>query len=144
MDDFFATIKSVNIPQKDPAKYRGKQITLPRTAKELRYFVRKDTRQLKYATYSDAPIRNGYTPSKIKWCVQYGEATLTPYTIRKFARQADYNVSEFKTQLEKHLMRKVTLHEAHEFVVQAGKHKNSTTIAGKRIEIDPRAKVYVR
>ena len=144
MDDFFASVSNTKSTKPDPARFRGKQITLPRTAKELRYYVRKDTRQLKCATYTDMPVRNGYSKSRIKWCVQYGDATLTPYLIRKFARHSDYNVSKFKKQLEEYLMRKVSTSEAYEFVCNAGKHRNSETIAGKRIEIDKRAKVYTR
>lgn len=141
-DPFASLFSTLNLPQR--ATHRGKGITLPRTAMEQRIYISKSTRQLRYATYTDKPIRDGYTKSKVRSYNAVGAASLSANDIRYLAQRSNYNMRVFRRLLKAKLGREVCVSEAVEFIDAAAKYRTAQTFATTRKSVPKGVVVYAK
>lgn len=143
LQDLFAKLDEI-FAIKPRTTRRGKSITLPRTAMEQRIYISKSTRQLRYASYTDKPIRGGYKQSKMQYYNAVGTASLSANDIRYLARQSNYNVQAFRQLLKAKLGREVCMSEIVEFINAATKNRTVQTFAARRKSVPEGVKVYAK
>ena len=142
--DFFAKLKATKTTKAN-ATHRGKDITLHKCEKpEMRIFIRDNTRQFRGASFSDAPVRNGYAKTRKKYYYEVGASKLHAYEVRYFAKHSEYKMQKFQRLLKARLGREICVSEAVEFINAAAEYKNVETLCATRKEVPKGVIVYAR
>lgn len=144
--DIFANIREKRKQiEKNSAKYRGKAISLHRSAApEMRIFIRDNNRGMIGATFSAAPIRNGYHASRKRYYYQRGEVILSAMEISNKAYAAKYNYAKFTKALRERLGRELAPSEVREIVANASKGHATEAMAFAKYKVPKGVKVYAK
>lgn len=131
--------------EKNAARGRGKTISLHRSAApEMRIFIRDNNRGMVGATFSAAPIRNGYHASRKRYYYQRGEAILSAMEVSNAAYATNYNYAKFVQVLRKRLGRELAPSEVQEIVANASKGHATEAMAFAKYKVPKGVKVYAK
>lgn len=123
-----------------------KTLTSKRTEPQMRYYIDRQSKQLKAATYSSSFVRGQYRATEQATIIKHyratGLATLPAHTVKYYCRLINGDKSEFKKLLEKRLKRTLTNSEFYEIVHRAAKKKDTETTACYIEKIGGEATVY--
>lgn len=131
--------------EKNSAKGRGKAISLHRSAApEMRIFIRDNNRGMVGATFSAAPIRNGYHASRKRYYYQRGEVILSAMEVSNKAYAAKYNYAKFTKALRERLGRELAPSEVQEIIANASKGHATEAMAFAKCKVPNGVKVYAK